>query len=109
VTVRAVTVDELVGAEWVDVALLDTQGSERAVIEGMTGVIARSGPRLQVEFWPEAIRAFGDDPRELIDWYRDLGYEVRVLGDDVDISADPAAFVTSAESAAGGFRTLILS
>jgi FkbM family methyltransferase len=109
VTVRAVTVDELIGDARVDVALLDTQGSERAVVEGMTGVIASSRPRLQVEFWPDAIRELGDDPCELIEWYRDLGYEVRVLGEDVGGSADPAAFVASAESAAGGFRTLILS
>jgi FkbM family methyltransferase len=108
-TVRAVTVDELVGDARMDVALLDTQGSERAVIEGMTGVIARSRPRLQVEFWPDAIRDFGDDPCELLEWYRSLGYEVRALGDDVDSWADPSVFVASAESAAGGFRTLILT
>lgn len=109
VTVRAVTLDDLVGDAQVDVALLDTQGSERAVLEGMRHVIARSRPRLQLEFWPDAIRDGGGAPREVIEWYRELGYELRVLGDEVDPGAPPDAFIASAEATAGGFRTLILS
>jgi FkbM family methyltransferase len=110
VAVRAITVDGLLGEARVDVALLDTQGSERMVLEGMLAIVERWRPRMQVEFWPDAIEDLGGDAAETIAWYRELGYALAVLGDHgIGPDAPASALVDSARRGRGGFRTLLMS
>ncbi|MFL5830085.1 MAG: FkbM family methyltransferase, partial [Solirubrobacteraceae bacterium] len=109
VSVPAVKLDDLLAADHVDFVLLDTQGSERAVLEGMRRTIARDRPRLQVEFWPHGIREFGDDPAELAGFYRGLGYELSVLGTEEQIDGNGTDLVELAQARPGGFCTLVLT
>ena len=77
----------------VDVVKLDVQGSEELALRGMAALLAAS-PRVLVlaELSPADARAAGSDPRALLDYYRALGFSLRVqlpdekglleLGDD---------------------------
>jgi FkbM family methyltransferase len=109
VSVPAVKLDDLLAGERVDFVLLDTQGSERAVVEGMLETIARDRPRLQVEFWPEGIRAMGDDPAELLSFYSGLGYELSLIGTEEQINGNGTSLVDVAQARPGGFCTLVLT
>jgi FkbM family methyltransferase len=63
----------------VDVVKIDVQGSEEAVFRGARRLLAESpGALVVVEFAPSDIRAFGGEPRALLDTYRALGYTIRV-------------------------------
>ncbi|MGH3071846.1 MAG: FkbM family methyltransferase [Gaiellaceae bacterium] len=77
----------------VDVVKLDVQGSEEAALRGMAGLLAASPSALVlVELSPADARAAGSEPRELLAYYRSLGFAIRVqlpdekgvleLGDD---------------------------
>jgi FkbM family methyltransferase len=77
----------------IDVVKLDVQGSEEAALRGMANVLAGSPTVLVlVELSPADARAAGSEPRALLDYYRSLGFTVRVqlpdekgvveLGDD---------------------------
>jgi FkbM family methyltransferase len=109
VTVPAVTLDELLSEESVDLILLDTQGSERTVLEGARACIARSRPLLQAEFWPDGIRALHGDPAAMVRFYRELGYEIAMLEAEVPRDAPPELLVSLAEAQRGGFCTLLLT
>jgi FkbM family methyltransferase len=109
VEVPAIRIDELLATEaHVDYVLLDTGGSEPAVLEGMSSTLARFGPVLQLAFWPQAIREFGRDPIELLAACRRLGYEIHVLGEDGSADAEDGAICELAEHAPGARCTLIL-
>ena len=110
--VRAVALDDVIAdCDRLDLVIVDTQGAERAVLEGMSAALARWRPRLQLEFWPQAIREFGDDPEATLAFYRGLAYDIQVLDDPdaIDGGDDLARLVSLAESRPGGFCTLLLS
>jgi FkbM family methyltransferase len=110
VDVRAIRVDDLISpSESVDVVVLDTQGSESMVVEGMRDVIRRCRPRMLVEFWPEGIRALGADPEQVIELYQELGYKLTVVGSAVTDRVAPARLTRLAERAEDGFCTLLLT
>jgi FkbM family methyltransferase len=101
--VPAVAIDDLLGPRaHVDFVLLDTQGSEAAVVAGMRGRLERCRPRLQVEFWPVGIRELGGDPEGVLATYEELGYEIAVLG----AREEPVAAAAASE---GEFVTLLLT
>jgi FkbM family methyltransferase len=63
----------------IDVVKMDVQGFEPDVVRGMQALLAAS-PRARVvlEYWPFGLRALGHDEREVLDYYRSLGYQVQV-------------------------------
>ena len=79
-TVRVAALDALeVLRPPFDVVKIDVQGSEQGVFRGAERLFAASpGALLAVEFAPNDLRAFGDEPRPLLDHYRSLGYTIRV-------------------------------
>jgi len=108
ITVPAVRVDEVFGPhEWVDVALLDTQGTEQMALEGMRETLARCHPHILAEFWPRGIREFGRDPSEALAIYREHGYRIRTLGPEGHGDSDKE-ITDVAEASHGGFCTLLL-
>jgi FkbM family methyltransferase len=112
VPVPALALDELLDEEQrLDFVLLDTQGSERAVLEGMRRALGRWHPRLQVEFWPEGISEFGDEPVSMAAFYTELGYAMAILNEDGSIHPveDAAEAVERANARPGGFCTLLLT
>lgn len=80
VSVRAVALDALPSIRPpIDVVKIDVQGSEEAVIDGMKHLLSRSpNARVTLEFWPFGLRALGRDERGALDYYRSLGYRLRV-------------------------------
>jgi len=80
VHVRAVALDALPSIRPpIDVVKIDVQGAEEAAIAGMNGLLARSpSVRVTLEYWPFGLRALGRDERGALDYYRSLGYRLRV-------------------------------
>lgn len=80
VLVRAVALDTLaVLRPPVDVLKIDVQGAEEAVVRGAEALLTGSPEILVVaEFAPDELRAFGSDERRLLDYYRSLGFGLRV-------------------------------
>jgi FkbM family methyltransferase len=80
VRVRAVALDALPSIRPpIDVVKIDVQGAEEAAIEGMKHLLSRSpNARVTLEYWPFGLRALGRDERRTLDFYRSLGYRLRV-------------------------------
>jgi FkbM family methyltransferase len=63
----------------IDVVKIVVRGAEEAVIEGLKHVLSRSpSARVVLEYWPFGLRALGRDERGALDYYRSLGYRLRV-------------------------------
>lgn len=86
VKVPGVRIDDLIDERVrVDFVKIDTQGSERQVLEGMRRIIERWRPTLYVEFWPFGIQGRGDDPETMLDYYHSLGFTTMVpTADTID-------------------------
>jgi FkbM family methyltransferase len=80
VTVRVAALDDVLAIRPpVDVVKLDVQGSEEAAVRGMERLLGGSpGVLLAVELSPADARAAGSDVRALLDYYRSLGFALRV-------------------------------
>ena len=105
--VPAVTVDQVLGDAPVHVVKIDAQGTDQLVIDGMARALARCRPVIFVEYWPEGIREFGDDPVEVVASYRALGFRLTMPGLFLDhLSAPEIAAVV--EQLPTGYGTLVL-
>ncbi|MGH2740560.1 MAG: FkbM family methyltransferase, partial [Actinomycetota bacterium] len=111
IEVPGVALDDLLGEETrIDVVKSDLQGADHLGLRGMERTLKRCRPKVIVEFWPEGIAAAGDDPPDVIRYYRSLGLSVRALEDgSLPIGAPPESFVEIAQSRREGFCTLILA
>ena len=99
VEVPLVRIDDLLPADArLDLVSVDAQGFDHRIVRGMTGLLQRCRPHLLVEFWPPGIMETGDDPIEVVDEYRSLGYrQMHVLTTGSDVStATPEAVVAEA-------------
>lgn len=78
-TVLAVRLDEALGAgARVDFAKIDVEGAEGRVLRGLTGLMERGAlPLIAFECFGH-MRAFGEEPADLLDWLRARGYTVAV-------------------------------
>ena len=81
-TIETVSLDELVeveGLERVDVVKMDVEGAEGLVVAGALRLL--SSPRMTVfsEWKPDALRALGCDPLELVEQVKRLGFQVEVV------------------------------
>lgn len=110
VEVACVRVDDVVPLTLqVDVVKVDTQGTDHRAVRGMERTLTRCWPSLVVEFWPPAITEQGDDSRAVVEQYRAMGFDVRVLGADGGAGPpSPQEVVDAAEAAPGGFCSLVL-
>jgi FkbM family methyltransferase len=61
---------------------VDIEGMDHAAVEGLVRTIQEWRPTLLVEFNPEKIGWFGDDPRAVIALYRERDLEVSIMGSD---------------------------
>ncbi|MDQ3647023.1 MAG: FkbM family methyltransferase [Actinomycetota bacterium] len=96
--------------ETLDLVKLDTQATEHLAIAGMERTLARFDPTMLVEFWPLGLRELGDPPADVLDYYRQLGYEITMLGEPrVRSDAHPDHMVDAAERHQDGFCSLVLS
>lgn len=84
--VRGVRLDELLAehAPGVEVSAIkiDVQGAEALVLAGMRDLLDRHrSVEILLEFWPAGLRRFGTDPIELVEAWRELGFEPLLLDD----------------------------
>jgi FkbM family methyltransferase len=113
IPVRAAALDAI-GAivETVHVVKIDVQGAEDRAIRGMEGLLAASpSVKVSAEFWPYGIRRSGGDPRGVLDYYRGLGFTVRVQNADVrgvKTLTDEEIFDLCREKDGQAFVTLLL-
>jgi FkbM family methyltransferase len=111
IEVPSTAIDDLVGdARQIEVVKIDTQGTDHVVVRGMRKTLARCRPVLLVEFWPEGIEEFGDEPGEVLASYRRIGYDIAVLeapGLRSDSSLE--SIVQRALACPGAYCTLLLT
>jgi FkbM family methyltransferase len=67
----------------IDFIKVDVEGMDHAAVEGMERTVRRWAPTMLVEFNPKNIEGFGEKPKEALYLYRNLDYEIRILGPDV--------------------------
>ena len=67
---------------------IDVQGFEPEVLRGMQRILHENPQILIVsEFWPEALRGRGLDPRRVLGHYREMGLVVRRLHNGAALEA----------------------
>ena len=82
---------------------MDIQGAEAAALRGMRATLASPGLRgIVLEFWPAALEAAGEDPREPLARLREAGL---ACASDPAAGLDPAAFLASIPP--GGSKDLL--
>jgi FkbM family methyltransferase len=111
--VPAVRLDDVMGADRVDVIKLDTQGTEHVVLQGARSLLDRCRPDLLCEFWPHGIRELGDDPADVLAQYAGLGYVLVTVLEEPALGPGTSAERVVVEVDArpdpiGGFATLLL-
>ena len=77
--IRILTLDAVVGNQLltqVDFVKIDVDGYEGKVFAGATETLTRFRPTVFFEFWPDSVRANGDDPSALIRLLFALGYQL---------------------------------
>lgn len=101
--VRGVRLDDLLSepalAESpVSAIKIDVQGAEALVLAGMRGLLDRyRNVEVLLEFWPAGLRRFGSDPIELVEAWKELGFEPLLLDDrEHRIPADDRFFRVAA-------------
>jgi FkbM family methyltransferase len=100
--VQVETVDRALarlGIDRVDIVKIDIQGLEMKALRGMKETISRSaGLKILTEFFPEGLRAAGDDPARMINQLKAWGFEIANLNertDKLESVKDPDGFVRS--------------
>lgn len=81
--VQAVRIDDVLDPEMsVDLVKIDIEGMDHVAVEGLERTIARWRPTIVLEFNPGWIEVMSEQPRDVLRYYRSLGYEIRLLGAD---------------------------
>ncbi|MGH3930313.1 MAG: FkbM family methyltransferase, partial [Pseudonocardiaceae bacterium] len=106
--IRAVRLDGVPEVRDGEVTLVkvDLQGRDHRALAGLRTVLLRDRPNVLCEFCPEAIEELGDDPLEVLEGYRALGYLLCDL--DGTTQAVAGELVTRARTAREGFVTVWL-
>jgi hypothetical protein len=66
--------------ERIDIVKIDVQGAEQHAVQGMEKIIERSRPTMIVEFDPQAIVQNGEDPYDVVSFYKRFGFDIRIMG-----------------------------
>jgi FkbM family methyltransferase len=81
VSVVTMRLDDLVGANKIDMIKLDVQGAEPKVVAGAMRTLTAQRPMLVLELWPYGIQKMGDDPSKMIQDLEEIGYRIQVTDD----------------------------
>lgn len=104
-TVPSVAIDDVAARRGATIhfAKMDIQGAEGQALRGMRRTLASPEFRgLVLEFWPDALRAAGEDPGEILAQIRRAGLR---CASHPAADADPAAFLAAIEP--NGSRDLL--
>lgn len=81
IDIKRVALDTILADEdRVDVIKMDIQGAEPHAIRGALDTLRKHRPVVMMEFWPPGLIECGEDPEDLLDLVRSLGYAVRIAG-----------------------------
>jgi FkbM family methyltransferase len=88
--VPAVTLDQSIPEDRLDLLKIDVQGFEIEVLLGAQKILT-SNPHLTIvfEFWPYGLRQAGHRPNELWDLLQEAGFSVAALAHDGGLDAAP--------------------
>lgn len=110
--IQTVALDDLPELAPVDVAKIDVQGFEYRALRGMASTLARSpAVSIAIEFWPYGLVQAGTDPVELLDAFRELGFELRLQDPDLPSTTpvdDAEIFKVCAEKSGLAHADLLL-
>lgn len=88
---------------------IDLQGTDHIAMRGMSRILRVHRPSIVAEFWPAAIRDYGDDPEQVLSWFRELGYAWQALEDPAVNDALPdMETCRAAEALSTGYVNLLL-
>jgi FkbM family methyltransferase len=107
--VPMVALDDLIGDVDVDLIVSDAQGYDHRILRGMTMLVKRCHPPMLVEFWPPGILELGDNPVDVVEEYRSLGYRMRIVEGDRDVTDESAESVVGLVLERGDHATLALT
>lgn len=106
--VNAFALDDLVPGP-VHLVKLDLQGMDHVALLGMQRILREQQPVMIVEFWPHGIRAYGDDPHDVIHWLRSLDYSwVALELPDLTDGCSDDDICAAVEDSADGYVNLLL-
>jgi FkbM family methyltransferase len=106
--VASIALDEILENRDVHAVKIDAQGTDHVAVHGMERMLRRCQPVMFVEFWPDGIEAFGDDPLDVAGYYQRLGFRMSLLGAQAEFETWlPENYVEVARAFPGGFATLI--
>jgi len=80
--VRTIKIDDaltLHGGLKVDFIKMDIEGSEFGALKGMEQLLKTNHVIMMMEFHPPTIEEYGANPREVYDFIKGLGYDIRLL------------------------------
>lgn len=108
IAVPVVALDDILDS--VDVIVTDAQGYDHRVIAGAKRLVREHRPSILTEFWTQGLEGLGDDPRVVIQQYRDLGYAIAVLGcPRLGWNPSTTDIIAAADAEPGRYVTLILA
>jgi FkbM family methyltransferase len=106
--IDGVALDDLLADANVAVVKIDAQGSDHRALAGMERTVRACRSIVFIEFWPQGIRALGDDPAQAFDFIRSFG-RVAIPGVPTPFSEWPSARVVDmVASLPGGFATFVV-
>lgn len=123
--VPAVRLDDVLADDpRVTLVKIDAEGADQLVVRGMEAVLRSARPAVIVEFIPNDLALKGEDPQEILGYYRSLGLDVHVVEgttrgpgqsaqplpgvDPAPRRADDAAVFAAAGRHPGGMCNLLL-
>jgi FkbM family methyltransferase len=93
----------------VDLVKIDLQGTDHVAMRGMSRIIREHRPTIVTEYWPAAIRGYGDDPVPVLTWFRELGYSWSALeAPEVTDALSDQETCDAAEVVPTGYFNLVL-
>ena len=97
--------DQVLAGKRVDFLKLDVQGWELEVLRGMTGLFAPNPAlRLFVEYWPNGLRRAGNEPAELLAFFKEHAWD---LVSTPDMRAMDAVRFTAWDAKPNAFENLL--
>lgn len=109
--IPAKVIDDLVPDDQaVDFVKIDVQGTDHRVVRGLRRLLLRWGPTILVEYWPAGIEDAGDDPEEVVEFYRGLGLDIRCLDTDgLGLNPGGRQLAEAARNNRGNYCSLIMT